>query len=139
VKASGNLANVSTGGAGFNNALLQTIAVSLSSAGVDVPAGANVVVQIAGRRTCANNGRGSGTVREWYNGQPVDTGSARDAGSRIRMTLGGVATDYFLRSAFALSTTAGTARESVDALLSGQTACPARPFTPLGTWSVILP
>jgi hypothetical protein len=55
------------------------------------------------------------------------------------MTLGGTTSDYFLRGGFGLSTTAGSARQSVDAVVNSQAACPARPFTSLGVWSVILP
>jgi hypothetical protein len=55
------------------------------------------------------------------------------------MTLGGTTSDYFLRSGFGLSTTAGSARQSVDVVVNGQVACPARPFTSLGVWSVTLP
>ena len=55
------------------------------------------------------------------------------------MTLGGTTSDYFLRSGFELSTTAGSARQSVDAIVNGQSPCPARTFTSLGVWSVILP
>ena len=136
--ASGVLNNVNAGSSGFNNAVLQAIALSLAT-GVDVPAGAQLSVEIAARRTCASNGHNAGTVREWYNGQPVDSGPGRDAGSRFRMTLGGTTSDYFLRSGFAVSTTAGSTRQSVDAVVTGQSPCPARPFTSLGVWSVILP
>ena len=138
VAATGVLNNVNAGRSGFDKALLQTVALSLTSGSVDVPAGAELSVRVAARRTCASNGRNSGTVREWFNGQPVDTGSTRDAGSRIRITLGGTTTDYFLRNAFGLSTSPGSSRQAVDALVSGQAACPARPFVPFGVWSVSL-
>jgi DNA/RNA non-specific endonuclease len=139
VAGTGDLNNVNAGGSGFDKALLQTVALSLTSGSVDVPAGAQLSVRVAARRTCSSSGRNSGTVREWYNGQPVDTGAAGDAGSRIRITLGGTTSDYFLRNAFALSTSAGSSRQSVDADVNGQTACPARPFVPFGIWSVNLP
>ena len=136
---SGVLNNVSGGSSGFNNAVLQTIALSLGTGAVEVPSGAQLSVEIAARRTCSSGGHNSGTVREWYDGQPSDSGAGRDAGSRIRMTLGGTTSDYFLRSGFGLSTTAGSTRQSIDAVINGQTPCPARPFTSLGVWSVILP
>ena len=139
VAATGDLNNVNTGGSGFDKALLQTVALSLTSGSVDVPAGAQLSVRVAARRTCSSNGRNSGTVREWFNGQPIDTGAAGDAGSRVRITLGGTTSDYFLRNAFGLSTSAGSSRQSVDAVVNGQTACPARPFVPFGIWSVSLP
>ncbi len=138
VVASGVLNNASGGSSGFNNAILQIIALSLAGS-VDVPAGAQLSVEIGARRTCASNGRNSGTVREWFDGLATDSGSGRDAGSRVRITLGGTTSDYFLRSGFGLSTTAGSSRQFVDAIVSGQVACPARPFTSLGIWSVTLP
>jgi len=138
VVGSGTLNNVPGGSSGFNNAILQTIALSLTGS-VEAPAGAQLSVEIGARRTCASNGHNSGTVREWFNGRPADGGTDRDAGSRVRMTLGGTTSDYFLRSGFELSTTAGSLRQSVDAVVNGQIPCPARPFTSIGAWSVILP
>jgi beta-lactamase superfamily II metal-dependent hydrolase/DNA/RNA endonuclease YhcR with UshA esterase domain len=137
VAASGDLNNVSAGGSGFNNAILQSVAMSLS-APVEVPAGGLLSVQVSVRRTCFGGGHNSGIAREWYNGQPVDGGAGRDAGSRIRLTVGGVMSDYFLRHAFGLATAAGTAKQSADAAVNSSAACPARPFVPFGTWGVNL-
>ena len=77
----------------------------------------------------------------WYNGQPLDTGnpSKRDAGTRFDATIGGTNSIYFLRPGFTLATNAGAARQSIDASVSDSAACPARPFTPLGTWSITFP
>jgi hypothetical protein len=47
--------------------------------------------------------------------------------------------NYFLRQAFALSTTAGTARQFIDVAVTNTVACPTRPFTPFGAWSITLP
>ena len=63
VAATGNLNNVNAGGSGFDQALLQTVALSLTSGSVDVPAGAQLSVRVAVRRTCSSNGRNSGTVQ----------------------------------------------------------------------------
>jgi DNA/RNA endonuclease G (NUC1) len=138
VAASGVLNNVNSGTSGFNNAILQSLPLALSAA-VDVPADARLAMRVLVRRTCNNPGRSSGTVREWFNGQPTDSGANRDAGSRVRLTLSGNTNDYFLRSPLGLSTTAGTARTSLDLAVNGNTPCTARPFSPIGVWSVNLP
>jgi len=41
--------------------------------------------------------------------------------------------------ALSLAGSVDGARQSVDAVVTGQTPCPARPFTSLGVWSVISP
>jgi DNA/RNA endonuclease G (NUC1) len=139
VAASGNLDNVDAGRGGFNNAILNSVPLSLSSGPVDLPVGARLDVRVSARRTCAGTGSNSGTVREWYNGQAIDSGPSRDAGSRVRFTLAGTTSDYFLRNASALSTTAGTAKTSADAAVNSSAACPARPYAQLGVWSLTLP
>jgi hypothetical protein len=138
VAASGELDNIDSGSSGFNNALLQSVATSLSSGPVEVPANAQLAVRISARRTCfAGGSHNSGRLSEWYNGQPVDTGSTRDAGSRITLTLAGVPRDYFLRSASSLNTTAGSARQSADLTVNSASSCPARPFALFGQWTVL--
>jgi hypothetical protein len=137
--ASGELMNVSGGSSGFNNALLESFTMSLASGAVDVPAGAQLSVRVLARRTCASNGHNSGTAREWFNGQPIDSGAGRDAGSRVPITLAGATNDYFLRNALALAIAAGSSRQSVDATVNGSVACPARPFVPFATWATNLP
>jgi uncharacterized protein (TIGR03067 family) len=74
-------------------------------------------------------------VRLWYNGDAVDAGAARDAGSRLDATIGGVTRDVFLRTGAALSETAGVARTFVARAVNSAAACPARPFSPIGTWT----
>lgn len=139
VAATGDLNNINGGGSGFNAAILQSVPLSLPAGPVDIPAGAQLAVRVSARRTCSSNGRNSGTAREWFNGQPIDSGAARDAGSRARLTIAGAASDYFLRDSFGLSTIAGTARTSVDAVVSGSASCPARPYSVMGVWSLTLP
>ena len=132
----GLLENQSTGSSGFNNAQLKTLDL------VGHEGGAIKSVTVWVRRTCAGTGHNSGTVRLWYNGKSVDSGSTRDAGSRIDATLVGVAGDYYLRNNFDLSTTAGSSKLSVDATVDSKLPCtdgisaPDRPFTKLGTWSL---
>jgi hypothetical protein len=77
-------------------------------------------------------------VRLWYNGQLVDNGATRDAGSRFGATIGdSPATNYFLRTGLALSRTAGTSKQSSDVAVDSKEPCPARTFKPFGTWSMV--
>ena len=137
--AIGELPNVSAGGGGFNNAILQSIAMSLVSGPVEVPRFAMVSLRVETRRTCAGGGPNAGTVREWYNGEAIDRGSHRDAGSRISETIGGQAGELFQRPMFMLLPNDGKVRLSVDAAVNSSVACPARPYVPFGVWSIIVP
>ncbi len=135
----GGLTNAATGSSGFNNARLHTIPLALTEGPVSVPAEAQLSVLVSVRRTCFGGGHNSGQVRLWYNGQAVDDGAGRDAGSRFDATIGGAMTDYFLRGGFALATEAGGARLFNDKMVNSTVACPGRPFTAFGTWSLMLP
>jgi len=134
---SGDLLNQPAGGSGFTNAVLYTIPLSLTN-GSSFPAGAALEVRVSVRRTCsAATGHNSGTVRLWYNGQKVDSGPTRDAGSRFDATIGGQTDDYFLRTGFGLSKTAGSSRTSLDQFVNSSVSCAipgGRPFTSYGTW-----
>ena len=124
---------------GFSNAILETIPLGLTGDSVGATSGAQLKIRVSARRTCTGARHASGTARLWYNGLPVDSGDTRDAGSRFGATIGGTAKDYFLRSGFALSTTAGSNRSYVDAFVNTSAPCPARPFSSFGTWSATLP
>jgi hypothetical protein len=139
VAASGTLDNVSSGGSGFNNAVLQSVAMSLTSGPLDIPADAEVAMRVSARRTCLGGGHNSGTVRAWFNGLPIDEGPMRDAGSRLQATVAGIAWPVFLRNGFDLALLPGINRQSVDAGVNSGAACPARPFVLLGTWATNLP
>jgi hypothetical protein len=138
---SGELRNVATGGSGFNNALLQSIPVALTNGAVQVPGGANLTLTLKARRTCFGTGHNSGIARLWYNGRAVDTGSARDAGSRLGAAIDQAAKALHLRTGAVLSETAGTTRTSADAAVTSAKACTGtgRPYTSFGTWSMTLP
>ena len=84
------------------------------------------------------DGACSGVVRLWYNGQPVDSGSARDAGSRVAATIDDQTRDLFQRTGLTLSETAGTARTFVDVPVTSTQACPNRLYTPFGAWKPAL-
>jgi uncharacterized repeat protein (TIGR01451 family) len=135
----GQLPNVKAGGSGFNQAVFDTITLALGSP-TTVPPGASLSIRASVRISCATSSTGvSSIARLWYNGQPTDKGKSKDAGSRFDATIGGTNNNYFLRQAFTLDTTPGSSRQSIDVAVDGNTPCPARPFTPFGTWSVNLP
>jgi hypothetical protein len=134
------LTNVVTGRIGFATAVFYTIPVPAA----DVPSGSTLDVRVSARRTCAGTGIASGTVRLWYDGQPVDSGAGADAGSRVGATAAGETTIFFLRGGSVLDTTAGpggASRLFSDAAVNSTIACTGsgRPFTSFGTWSVTIP
>jgi hypothetical protein len=136
--ASNDLLNRSTGSSGFNKAILYTIPLTLTGGSAAFPAGAALEIRVSVRRTCSGPGHASGTVRLWYDGQKVDSGPTRDAGSRFDATIGGQTDDYFLRTGLSLSKSAGSLRTSVDQFVNSAVACTSpggRPFTSFGTWS----
>lgn len=131
---SGQLNSVAGGSSGFSNARLNTIALALSGP-IAVASGNTLSVEILVRNACSASGKSSGTARLWYNGQPIDDGERRDAGSRFDATIDGSNSDYYLRQASALGTTAGSARLSVDKAAGAR--CSA--FKAFGTWTTTLP
>ena len=135
---SGDLLDQPAGSSGFNNAALHTIPLILTGGSAPFPAGAVLEIRVSVRRTCSGPGHASGTVRLWYNGQKVDSGPTRDAGSRFDATIGGQTDDYFLRTGLGLSKSAGSPRTSVDQFVNSAVACASPgggPFTSFGTWS----
>lgn len=140
IAGSGDVANAATGSSGFNNAQLQALALAMPNGPVDLATGANVSLRLSVRRTCsAVVGHTSGIVRFWYAGQPIDQGVSRDAGSRFAASINGASSQFFPWAGSVLGTTAATARTSVDALVNSAIACPARPFTSLGVWTLTTP
>jgi hypothetical protein len=142
----GQLDNQTTGSSGFNNAGLKSIPIGLIGDPMVVRPGSELQYELFVRRTCAPAGHASGTVAFWYNGRAVDTGSTRDAGSRVAATVGGVAGAFFMHPGHALSATAATARTSINVALNSAQACaippsqqPGRTFTPVGMWTGPLP
>jgi hypothetical protein len=139
VVGQGQINNVASGGsAAFSSALLTSIPLTLNGSPA-VPSGSALKLRLSVRRTCAGNGHNSGSPRLWYSGQPVDTGNAHDAGTRVSATVGGSSASYFPLASGALSTTAGTARVYTDVYVTNATPCPSRPFSPFGTWSITMP
>jgi uncharacterized repeat protein (TIGR01451 family) len=135
----GQLLNVKAGGSAFNQAVFDTITLVLSSP-TAVPPGASLSIRTSVRVSCATTSTGvSSIARLWYNGQLIDKGKSKDAGSRFDATIGATNSNYFLRTGSALATTAGNAKQFIDVAVNDASACPGRPFTPFGTWSVNLP
>ena len=128
----GRLDNVTAGGSGFNKAILRTIPARTADP-VDFPA--PLEIKVSARRTCSVGGHASGVVRLWYDGQPMDSGAQRDPGSRFAAVSAGTAVDRFLRGGFALRTTPGNSRQSIDVRVDTKQMCPSREFTSFGTWS----
>ncbi|HSB09842.1 MAG TPA: HYR domain-containing protein [Blastocatellia bacterium] len=131
VVGSGQLDDVPGGSSGFNNAVLRTITLAVTSS-VGIGAGDTLSFRLS-VRIAATSGHNSGTARLWYNGAAVDSGNGRDAGSRFGATIAGSSSNYFLRTAFALSTAAGSSRTFVDKLVSKSGG---NPFVAFGTWSI---
>jgi hypothetical protein len=136
----GQLSNVTIGGVGFANAALLTVPVPA----VDAPSGSLLEIRLSARRPCVASGPASGSVRFWFNGQPVDSGPGRDAGSRAGVTAAGYTSILYLRDGFVLSTVAGpggAADAFLDLAVNSSVPCtgPGRPFSPFGTWSMTIP
>jgi hypothetical protein len=129
----GQLNDVAPGSAGFDNAILNSVALSVTPTLFNP--GDSLRLRVSVRRTCSGTTHAAGWARLWYDGQPIDAGSARDAGSRFDATIAGSTSTEFLRPGFALSTTAGSSRTFIDMLVKTDVPCPSRPFTPFGTWS----
>jgi len=133
---SGQVNGVAGGlGTGYFGAKLTSIPLTLISGPVDVPAGSALKLSVLVRNACTESRKSSGTARLWYDGKEVDSGLKHDTASRFGATITSVNSEYFLRSGFALSTTAGTSHISMDAAVGAQCG----PLVPFGTWSVTLP
>lgn len=136
--ATGFLDNQTTGGGGFDNALLKTIALTFGDASENLYESAIATISV--RRSCSGSGHKSGSVRLWYNGQPIDTGPTRDAGSRFDARLfSRLSGDYFLREDLLLEPTPGSSRRFAEASVDRRFPCPGRPYKELGTWSLPTP
>lgn len=133
--ASGEVDNVRSGSSGFNNALLNSVFLTLAGGPPTISPGDELLLRVSVRRTCSGGGHASGTARLWYNGGAIDTGTGRDAGSRFDVTQDGANTTEYLRTGFELSTSAGSSRTFIDKLVNSKAPCPSRPFVPFGTWT----
>src|SRR5262249_18265881 len=128
--ASGELDNQSIGSSGFRNALLKTVPLSFTTGPVEFASGDTLKMRVSARRTCSGGGHNAGHVRLWYDGLPIDSGKARDAGSHFGLMVGSADNDYFLRPNAALTLGPGSERRFIDLRVDSQAACPDRSFTP---------
>jgi Cep192 domain 4 len=132
----GQLNSVSGGsGTTATKAQLASIPLTLTGGAAAAPSGSALKIQILVRNACSGSTKPSGTARLWFDGQPVDTGRKHGTGSRFNATRAGASSDYYLRSGFALSSTAGSSQTSVDVVVGA----PCGSFLPFGTWSITLP
>jgi hypothetical protein len=131
---SGELDGVLGGSSGFANARLNAIPLTLTSP-IDAASGDTLAMEVLVRNGCSGSSHGSGTARLWYNGQPMDSGAARDAGTRFGATIGGEDSDEFLRGGFSLSAAAGNSRLSVDAPVGARCGS----FVSFGRWMMTRP
>jgi hypothetical protein len=119
---SGQINNVPGGSSGFNNAVLRTIAVAVSSPGTVVCPGDTLSIKLSVR--IGATGHRSGTARLWYNDSA--------ANSHFDVTVGGVTTGLYLRDGFVLGTSPGP-KKTIDVFVDR--AVGGNPFKPFGTWS----
>jgi len=134
----GQVTNVSPRVSGFNAAVLNSIAFGPISP-VSLNPGDALKLKLSVRRTCSGAGRPAGTATLWYNGQPIDSGPSRDAGTRFDATIGASTSNYYARGGFQLDKTAGSSKLSIDKFVDNSAPCPNRPFTEFGTWSMTQP
>jgi hypothetical protein len=136
--ASGQLDNQSIGSSGFKNALLKVVPLSFAGGPVEFAPGDTLKMTLSARRTCSGGGHNAGHVRLWYDGQPIDSGKTRDAGSHFGLIVGSADNDYFLRPDDVLTVTPGAQRRFIEVRVDSKAGCPDRPFTPFDTWTTVL-
>jgi hypothetical protein len=124
VVGSGQINDVPGGSSGFNNAVLRTINMALSSGPVTLQSGDVVGFRLS-VRIAATSGHVSGTARLWYNDAA--------ANSRVNLTVDGVTTTYYLRDGFVLDTTTGPGKKTSDVTVNRNQG--GNPFKPFGTWT----
>jgi hypothetical protein len=128
----GQISNIAGGSSGFNNAVLRSIGLALSSGPVSFAAGDTLGFRLSVRIT-AVGGHRSGTARLWYNGAAIDAGATRDAGSRFGDIIACFTGDHFLRTGFLLNASAGASKQTIDVFVDR--AVGGNPFKPFGTWT----
>ena len=127
----GQLHNVASGSSGFNNARLNAVPLILFIP-VEVLSGDVLSLTLSVRRTCFGGGHNSGTPRLWFNDSQAD--------SRFGATIDDEISEFFLLEDFVLDTILGLGPKTIiDVAVNNKAPCPARPYTPFGTWSITLP
>ena len=122
---SGEASSVAGGSSGFNNARLDTVALT-PIAGATFFSGDSLSIKLLVRNACTGSGKNSGTARLWFNDAT--------ANSRFSASVGSAAT-YFIRNAFSLATTAGPGpRQTIDVAAGAKCS----PYKTLGTWTTTI-
>jgi hypothetical protein len=124
VIGSGQTNDLPGGSSGFNNAILDTITLALSSS-QSFCTGDTLSFRLS-VRVAASSGHVSGTARLWYNDVA--------ANSRFSATVNGVSTTYFLRDLFVLATNSGPGKKTSDVVVNRNVG--GNPFKPFGTWNI---
>jgi predicted amidohydrolase len=120
---SGEVDGVSAGGSGFNRAILDQVALTLSAPVVFLP-GDTLSIKVSVR--AGATGHRSGTARLWFNDSAAD--------SRFDATIGGASVDLYLLDGFVLGTSPGPGpKRTIDVFVDR--AAGGNPFKSLGTWS----
>lgn len=124
--ASGATTSVLGGSSGFNNARLDAIPLSVVGSPT-LPSGSTLNFKVYVRNACVGPTHNSGTARLWYDGA--------DANSQFGITVDSASSTNYLRNAFALSTSAGTSKKSIDVAAGA----PCSAYKLFGTWSRVMP
>jgi hypothetical protein len=129
VVGTGQVDNVPGGSSGFNNAVLRTIAIALSTDPVPIGSGDTLGIRLSVRIAVGVAGHRSGTARLWFNDEA--------ANSRFEFLLSGSPTTYYLRDGFVLDTSPApvtkTSKKTIDVF--ADRAKNGNPFITFGTWS----
>jgi hypothetical protein len=122
----GEVASVSGGSSGFNNAHPFTIDLT-PVPGVTFVPGDTVSIALFVRNACTGSGKNSGRARLWYDDAA--------ANSRFMATIGSAST-YYLRSNFVFDDTAGAGPKKTINVQAGPKCSPYKTF---GAWSGAVP
>lgn len=119
--SSGQINNVSVG-PNANNPLLMTIPFN-SFTPLDFPQGSSLKMNVSVRKACSGLSFNNANATLWYNDSAFN--------SQFGVTIGSATSSYFLRDAFALTTTVGTGRQKSIVVSAN-----CNTFQPFGTWSI---
>ena len=124
--SAGEIASVSGGSSGFNNAHQYMIALT-AVPGTTFTPGDTLSVALYVRNACAGSGKNSGRARLWYDDAA--------ANSRFAATIGSAST-YYLRPNSTFSSTGGTGPKKTINVQAGPKCSPYKTF---GSWSNVFP
>ncbi len=124
--SSGELDSVDSGGAGLDNANLNTISFN-SFSPVNMPSGSLLRITVSVRNACVGSKNNGKTARLWFN----DT----QANSHFGATINSISNNYYLLNASVLGTSVGAGPKQTIDVDPGAKCSPFRPF---GTWTKTL-